>query len=156
MATRIDIVTEARRWIGTPFAHGQWVLGAGCDCVGLVRGVGRATGLLDAPDSHPDVQPFLGYGREPKPGQMRAALERFLVKRDLPAEPGDVLWLMDAEEPRHLAIVTAGVSGASGIIHATSRIRTKALPGGGVYEHRLDALMAAKIIAAYSYPGIAS
>jgi NlpC/P60 family putative phage cell wall peptidase len=37
-----QIVTEARRWIGTPYRHQQSLKGVGCDCLGLVRGVWRA------------------------------------------------------------------------------------------------------------------
>lgn len=36
------IVAEARRWIGTPYRHQASCLGAGSDCLGVVRGVWRA------------------------------------------------------------------------------------------------------------------
>jgi len=36
-----DIVAAARRWIGTPYRHQASLCGAGCDCLGLVRGVWR-------------------------------------------------------------------------------------------------------------------
>ena len=39
---RNDIVAETRRWIGTPYRHQASLLGVGCDCLGLVRGVWRA------------------------------------------------------------------------------------------------------------------
>ena len=39
MAT--DIVTAARGWIGTPYQHQASMKGAGCDCLGLLRGVWR-------------------------------------------------------------------------------------------------------------------
>lgn len=35
------VVTEARRWLGTPYVHQASARGAGCDCLGLVRGVWR-------------------------------------------------------------------------------------------------------------------
>ncbi len=38
---RDAVVGAARRWIGTPYVHQQAVRGAGCDCLGLVRGVWR-------------------------------------------------------------------------------------------------------------------
>ena len=41
-STRDAIVTEARRWIGTPYRHQASLKGVGCDCLGLVRGVYRA------------------------------------------------------------------------------------------------------------------
>ena len=37
-----DIVAETRRWIGTPYRHQASAVGAGADCLGLVRGVWRA------------------------------------------------------------------------------------------------------------------
>lgn len=36
-----EIVASARGWIGTPYLHQAAVKGAGCDCLGLVRGVWR-------------------------------------------------------------------------------------------------------------------
>lgn len=47
--TRDAIVVEARSWLGTPYRHQASLKGAGCDCLGLVRGVWRAF-----------------YGREPE------------------------------------------------------------------------------------------
>ena len=41
MIERDAIVQTARGWIGTPYLHQASVKGAGCDCLGLVRGVWR-------------------------------------------------------------------------------------------------------------------
>jgi NlpC/P60 family putative phage cell wall peptidase len=38
---RPDIVAIARRWLGTPYHHQASLEGAGCDCLGLVRGIWR-------------------------------------------------------------------------------------------------------------------
>lgn len=35
------VVACARSWLGTPYVHGGSVRGAGCDCLGLLRGVWR-------------------------------------------------------------------------------------------------------------------
>lgn len=35
-------LAEAKSWLGTPYVHQASVKGAGCDCLGLVRGVWRA------------------------------------------------------------------------------------------------------------------
>ena len=35
------VVAEARRWIGTPYVHQASSFQAGCDCLGLIRGVWR-------------------------------------------------------------------------------------------------------------------
>ena len=52
MISTEDIVAEARRWIGTPYCHQASTLGAGADCLGLVRGVWR--GLIG---DEPEVVP---------------------------------------------------------------------------------------------------
>ena len=36
-----EIVGAARAWLGTPYRHRASTPGAGCDCLGLVRGVWR-------------------------------------------------------------------------------------------------------------------
>ena len=39
---RARIVAEALSWVGTPYRDQASCKGAGCDCLGLVRGVWRA------------------------------------------------------------------------------------------------------------------
>ena len=42
MTNREDkIIRVARSWIGTPYRHQASVIGQGCDCLGLLRGVWR-------------------------------------------------------------------------------------------------------------------
>ncbi|THF69878.1 MAG: peptidase, partial [Sulfitobacter sp. SK025] len=42
MTLRQDlIVRSARSWIGTPYVHQSATKGAGCDCLGLLRGIWR-------------------------------------------------------------------------------------------------------------------
>jgi NlpC/P60 family putative phage cell wall peptidase len=36
-----DIIAAADVWLGTPYRHQAATLGAGCDCLGLLRGVWR-------------------------------------------------------------------------------------------------------------------
>jgi cell wall-associated NlpC family hydrolase len=35
------VVAAARRWLGTPYHDQASVIGVGCDCLGLARGVWR-------------------------------------------------------------------------------------------------------------------
>ena len=52
-----DIVAAAERWLGTPYRHQAAARGAGCDCLGLLRGVyAELVGPLDiaAPAYMPD------------------------------------------------------------------------------------------------------
>ncbi|MGF7160265.1 NlpC/P60 family putative phage cell wall peptidase [Rhodoligotrophos appendicifer] len=39
-----EIVSIARGWLGTPYRHQASLRGAGCDCIGLIRGVWREIG----------------------------------------------------------------------------------------------------------------
>ena len=41
LVTRGEILRAARAWIGTPYLHQASLRGAGCDCLGLVRGIWR-------------------------------------------------------------------------------------------------------------------
>ncbi|MDP2357150.1 MAG: NlpC/P60 family protein [Beijerinckiaceae bacterium] len=41
MTERNAILQAARLWLGTPYLHQASLRGAGCDCLGLVRGVWR-------------------------------------------------------------------------------------------------------------------
>ncbi len=56
LLSRPRILSESRRWIGTPYHHQASLVGVGCDCIGLIRGIYRAL-----------------YGREPEapPGYSR-------------------------------------------------------------------------------------
>ena len=47
-----DIVSAARGWLGTPYAHQASLKGIGTDCLGLVRGVWRDV-LGDEPEAAP-------------------------------------------------------------------------------------------------------
>lgn len=49
------IVAAARRWLGTPYHHQASVLGVGCDCLGLARGVYR-----DLLGHEPELPPAYG------------------------------------------------------------------------------------------------
>lgn len=145
-APRAAIVALARELVGTPFHHGQ-ASRHGCDCVGLLRIVATELGYFDATPANPAVQKYIGYGRVPRPEQMRAALDEFLVEIAIAdAQAGSVLWFKDGVDPRHLGIL----ADARTIIHADSR-------WGGVIEHRLPDAAAttivsrARIIGAWDY-----
>jgi len=132
MAT--DIVTIARSWIGTPYVHQASVKGAGCDCLGLLRGVWR-----DAFGEEPeDVPPYSPDWAEATGAEtLRDALARHLcaiAARDI--APGDIaLFRMNARGPaKHCAIVgcaTASLlergvgekNGALTLIHARQNKR---------------------------------
>ena len=100
---RTRIVAEARRWIGTPYVHQASSLGAGADCLGLLRGVWRAV-LGAEPVVVPSYSPDWSEaaGRE----DLMAAAVRWLCATGDDASPGDVLLfrMRDGAVAKHLGI----------------------------------------------------
>jgi NlpC/P60 family putative phage cell wall peptidase len=80
---RDRIVAAARRWIGTPYRHQAEILGAGCDCLGLVRGVWREL-YGSEPMRVPNYRADWRDGRHA--GELLEAAEALLVHA-----PGDVM-----------------------------------------------------------------
>jgi NlpC/P60 family putative phage cell wall peptidase len=109
----MNAVTIARGWIGTPYCHQASLMGVGCDCLGLVRGVHAAlTG------DWPVAPPYAADWAESDPAeQLIAGLARRLLRIGIDEkQPGDVLvFRFRAHLPaRHAAIL----SGPYSMIHA--------------------------------------
>jgi NlpC/P60 family putative phage cell wall peptidase len=105
MITRHAILAEAREWIGTPYRHQASAKGAGCDCLGLVRGVWRAFYGVE-PESTPAYTP--DWAEREGAETLRDAARRHLQEISIEvAAPGDVLlFRMDARSPmKHAAIL---------------------------------------------------
>jgi NlpC/P60 family putative phage cell wall peptidase len=138
-----ECVLEARRWIGTPYLHQASVRGAGCDCLGLLRGVWRAV-YCDEPEV---VPAYTADWSEPQRDELllRAA-ERHLNRKDmLNAAPGDILLfrMKDGAVAKHLGVQSA-VGAAARFIHAYS--------GHGVVENSLSAPWERRLVARFSFP----
>lgn len=105
MILRHAILEEARSWIGTPYVHQASAKGAGCDCLGLVRGVWRA--LYGAePEQAPAYTP--DWAERAGAETLRDAARRHLIEINTNvAAPGDVLlFRMDAQSTmKHAAIL---------------------------------------------------
>ncbi len=134
------IVSEARTWLGTPYQHQASVRHAGCDCLGLVRGVWRRF-YGDEPECAPPYTPDWAeaLGEE----TLLDAARRHLVEIPLTAaSKGDVLlFRMGLGAPaKHAAIMTA----PDRIIHAYW--------GRSVVETRLSPWWTRRIASAFSFP----
>ena len=139
--SRAAIVAEARRWLGTPYRHQASALGAGCDCLGLVRGVWRAV-CGDEPEAPPPYTPDWSDGGDEL---LRDAARRWFVEiAPAAAAPADVLlFRMCAGAPmKHAAILVA----PDRIIHAYW--------ARAVVESRLTPFWRARLTAAFSFPGV--
>lgn len=138
--SRVAIVAEARRWIGTPYHHQASRKGVGCDCFGLVRGVWRAFY-----GAEPETVP--AYSRDwGEAGGVETMLEtgrRHLVERGIgEAEPGDVVVFR----------MRRGVAKHAGIL-ATPGTFIHAQEGVPVSEVAFDAWWWPRVAAVFAFPG---
>lgn len=137
------VVLCARKWIGTPYRHQASTLGAGADCLGLIRGVWREI-YGHEPESIPN---YSQDWSEPQGEERlwRAALRHLVAKPLNEAASGDVLLFRMRETgvAKHL-----GFSGVIGkyptFIHAYS--------GHGVLESPLSPPWQRRIVARFSFP----
>lgn len=111
------VVGAAREWLGTPYRHRASTLGAGCDCLGLLRGVWRAL--------HGDepmlVPAYRASMRDPDHAEaLRDACERFLLPAEGPAAMGQVVLfrLAGLDEAKHCGIMVSGER----FIHAQEKL----------------------------------
>jgi len=144
MSARQDrIVALARDWIGTPYRHQASCIGAGADCLGLVRGVWR--GLLG---EEPENVPAYSMDWSEPQGEERlwAASARYLLEKPLSdLAKGDVVLfrMRPTSVAKHLGIVSR--SGAEGsFIHAYAR--------HGVTESPLTLPWRRRMVACFDFP----
>lgn len=119
---RTDIIRAARSWISTPYVHQASVKGAGCDCLGLLRGVWRAL-HGDEPEAAPPYSP--DWSEATGAETLYMALSRHLReidKRDI--APGDIaLFRMLPNGPaKHCGILGDSARGLT-LIHARQNKR---------------------------------
>ncbi len=141
-ATRKQVVEESRSWLGVPWAHQRYSKKFGCDCIGLIHGVGVATTAI-TPDLE-DIRKYSSYSRTPDPQLMRKILKTFFIPILLKdAIEGDILWFRIGKYPRHLGIITeTGI-----VIHSDTNL-------GKVIEHRIATSRLKSVVAAFQFPNI--
>ena len=106
MVKRAAIIAEARTWIGTPYHHQASTKGAGCDCLGLVRGVWRGVYGKEPEEPPP-------YSRDWAEAHRQETLADAAGRHMVPVaiadiQPGDVvLFALNERAPaKHCAILT--------------------------------------------------
>jgi len=125
------IVATARGWIGTPYRHLAATRGAGCDCLGLVRGVW--TELYGAA---PDVPAYRADRRDLR--DLLAEAESRLNRCE--PEAGAIAVFRLGARPRHCAILVA----PNRFIHAQEQI--------GVVEANLTQGWANRLVGCFAFP----
>jgi NlpC/P60 family putative phage cell wall peptidase len=136
---QMRIVAEARQWIGTPYLHQASVLGCGCDCLGLVRGVWRGLyGHEPEPVPHYSADWGEATGEE---HLLKAALRHFHPRQDGTIQSGELLlfrWQAGALA-KHVGIATGGDT----MVHAHAGASVAEVPFG---------IWARKIVARFTFP----
>ncbi|WP_107498045.1 NlpC/P60 family protein [Thalassobius sp. I31.1] len=137
------ILEAARGWIGTPYVHQMSVKGAGCDCLGLLRGIWRE--VLGGEPA--DVPPYTADWSEPGRDEVlwRAACRYLVVKPLTQAAPGDVLLfrMRRGAVAKHLGIQSI-CGDTLAFIHAYS--------GHAVTESPLSTPWQRRIAARFEFP----
>ncbi|MCP3969405.1 MAG: peptidase [Rhodobacteraceae bacterium] len=138
-----QVLAEARRWLGVPYVHQASARGAGCDCLGLLRGVWRAL-YGHEPETVPAYT--ADWSEAPRDERLWSAARRHLVVKALDEEAsGDVLLfrMRDRGVAKHLGL--AGAVGATPtFVHAYT--------GHGVIESPLSAPWRRRIVARFCFP----
>jgi len=134
----------ARAWIGTPYLHQASTKGAGCDCLGLLRGVWR-----EVHGAEPEVVPAYtrDWSEPQRDEQLWRAAERHLRSkgRDEPPAPGDVLLfrMRSGAVAKHLGI-QGRIGPKTSFIHAYAN--------HGVVESAFTRPWARRVVARFEFP----
>lgn len=142
------IITEARSWIGTRFAHQGRVKKSennrgGCDCVGLIIGVADNVGITCNGKKFSELDRS-DYAKIPDGSQLFEAFCQHLNKIPLSEiKPADILMFRFDKDPQHVGFVSDFGDGL-GVIHCYLQAR-------GVVEHRLDEYWLDRVVAAFRF-----
>jgi NlpC/P60 family putative phage cell wall peptidase len=143
MSVADRVIAEARLWIGTPYLHQASVMGAGTDCLGLLRGIWRSLFGVEPQQ----VPAYTEDWAEPSRQELLLeAAERWLVAKaagDIAI--GDVLLfrMKDGRIAKHLGLQSE-IGAHPRFIHSYS--------GHGVVESSLSTPWQRRIAARFAFP----
>lgn len=137
-----DITLAARSWLGTPYHHQASSKGAGCDCLGLLRGVWREL-VGDEPEKAPPYSP--SWDEVHPQEHMLRVCHAYL--RPVPPETREegtvlVFRMKPRSVAKHCGIVVPGPH----MVHA--------LNGRGVVEVTLNRHWDLRVAGAFAFPGV--
>ena len=133
------VIAAARLWLGTPYVHQASLLGAGCDCLGLARGVWRD---LHGPEPVTPPPYTRDWGEAGGAEVLAETARRFLLEIPIAAAgPGALILFRMA---RNAPAKHCGIRSATGLIHAYE--------GAGVNEEPWSPIWARKAAFAFHYP----
>lgn len=137
------IVEAARGWIGTPYVHQGARRGAGCDCLGLLRGVwSQVSGapLIKVGAYTPDWSEAQG-----DEALWRGAINLLVPKDRDDSAPGDVVLfrMRDGAVAKHVGL-QAEIGPSPTFIHAYQ--------GHGVLENAFSGPWQRRLVARFAFP----
>ncbi|MGH1329679.1 MAG: NlpC/P60 family protein [Paracoccaceae bacterium] len=139
----IDWAALAQSWIGTPYVHQASAKGAGCDCLGLIRGMWREV-YGQEPEAVPAYTP--DWSEPQRDERLWRAASAHLVAKDLADQArGDVILfrMRNGAVAKHLG-VKAGSAARPTFIHAYT--------GHGVVESPFSAPWQRRVVACFEFP----
>lgn len=138
---RHDILAAARDWIGTPYLHQASVKGAGCDCLGLIRGIWRDLYGVE-PETPPPYSPDWAEAGG-KETLLSAAQRHFAPIPIIEAGAGDLVLLRwrPALPAKHAGLLT----GPDTLLHAHDGAAVTEIPLG---------LWRRRIAFSFRFPGV--
>lgn len=152
MTTGKDIITEAKTWVGTPYAHRGRTKGFACDCIGLVLGTFATLGIKHGFDDSP-------YGKLPGwklRDNLRLHTDEIWSTEGSEKAPlhlmqdGDIISCAWVKLPQHSAFVYKSPKlGCWYMIHAFEQSMQ-------VVEHRLDENWHKKVKGIYRVRGLST
>ena len=140
--TRPDVIAAASAWLGTPNVHQASARGAGCDCLGLIRGVWRD--LYGAEPELPRAYtPDWNERRKDEP-LLSAARRNLIEKQTRDIEAGDVIIFRVARDgpAKHCGIATS----SNAFIHAYA--------GRAVVESWMNRWWRQRVAGVFTFPGV--
>ncbi|MFW8634285.1 NlpC/P60 family protein [Cribrihabitans pelagius] len=150
------VVALARVWIGTPYVHQASCRGAGCDCLGLIRGLWR-----ELHGAEPETAPpyTMDWDEPQRLERLWQAARRHLVAKPLvEAAPGDVILfrMREGAVAKHLGVQSA-IAGGSCPVGQAERVNRgaafiHAYAGHGVVESPLTPPWQRRIVARFHFP----
>jgi NlpC/P60 family putative phage cell wall peptidase len=141
------VLAIARTFLGTPYRHQGATKGAGCDCLGLIRGVWRELYGAEA-EAPPPYRPDWAEVCAAEP--MLEAARRWLAERPVDAAaPGDVLLfrMSPAAAIKHCAILSAAPTP-----HDPHPRMIHAYWGRAVVESWVGPWWRRRLVGAFSFP----
>ena len=134
------VIAAASLWLGTPYVHQASVLGAGCDCLGLARGIWRELHGAEPVTPPPYTRDWGEAGGEEV---LAEAARRFLL--EIPLTDAGPSALILFRMARGAPAKHCGIRSESGLIHAYE--------GAGVIEEPWSPVWARRAAFAFLYPG---